>query len=251
MVDGDPQQAEAAPGRIHVRLEQVEGVFVEGFEVGLRFETGAGEVIAATLWSDFVSSTGRTGIDAAYDSVLTQPVPSGTVQVSAEANIGIGPGPSIPDLSGELPCTLTVEVEPDQDVAVEVGFDGTGDCLRRVDLPADPPGDPVPGTPTTPPTTAPSTSAPAPPSLAVGTSHHVDVDLECQAFELDGIWVLADGDTSTWQPPGERHEGGTFTIEVQGRGRFVGDAAGEKTGIFERLDHGGDPPCAPVPRAGR
>lgn len=100
VVDGDPQQADAAPGRIHVRLEQVEGVFVEGFEVGLRFETGAGEVIAATLWSDFVSSTGRTDVDAYDDSVLTQPVPAGAVQVSAEVNVGIGPGSSVPDLDG-------------------------------------------------------------------------------------------------------------------------------------------------------
>ena len=85
--------------------------------------------------------------------------------------------------------------------------------------------------------------------FVVGSTHYVDVDLECQAFELFGVWTLADGDTSSWQPPGERHEGGMFTIEEPGRGRFVGDAEGRKTAVFERLDEDEVPTCTPVPRA--
>lgn len=64
-------------------------MFIEGFEIGLRFDTGGGEVIAATLWSDFVRSTGATDIDAYYQSALRQPVPAGTVLVQAEVNIGM------------------------------------------------------------------------------------------------------------------------------------------------------------------
>ena len=48
--------------------------FIEGFEVGLRFEATDGEVIASTLWSDFVAASGDDTTDAYYDSVLTQEI---------------------------------------------------------------------------------------------------------------------------------------------------------------------------------
>jgi hypothetical protein len=128
--------APPAEGEIAVRLEEVEGVFVEGFEVGLRFETAGGEVIASTLWSDFVSSLGSAEMDAYYDSVLTQVVPAGAVTVRAEVNVGMGPGPSIPDLAGDLPCELPVEVGPGERVDVEVSFSGGADCLRVVGPPS-------------------------------------------------------------------------------------------------------------------
>jgi hypothetical protein len=73
--EGPTTAADAATGEIRVQLEEVDGVFIEGFEVGLRFESGAGELIGSTLWSDFVASTGRTDIDSYYDSVLSQAVP--------------------------------------------------------------------------------------------------------------------------------------------------------------------------------
>jgi hypothetical protein len=79
---------ESEPGTIAVRIEDVDGFFIEGFEVGLRFETPDGEVIASTLWTDFVQSLGAESIDAYYDSVLEQDVPAGTVVVLASANVG-------------------------------------------------------------------------------------------------------------------------------------------------------------------
>ena len=117
-------------GQVRVRLEDAGGPFQEGFEVGLRFETGDGRPIAATLWSDFIASTGRTDIDSYYHSVLNQSVPAGTVQVEAEANVGEAGGPSIPDLTGKLPCSLTVEVDPGSVVLIEVTF---RTCLHVVD----------------------------------------------------------------------------------------------------------------------
>ena len=238
----------SAPARVDVRIEDLEGVFIEGFEVGLRFETGDGELIASVLWTDFVRSTGATDIEAFYDSVLEQDVPPGEVRVSAEANVGMGPPASVPDLDGPLPCEVVLDLAPGQVVTLEVAFDGTNDCVRRVDPTA------APGPEGTDP--SPPTSSTGPPddagdrSLSVGTEHAVDVDLECQAFELGGYWVLVEGDTSGWQPAGERHEGGTFTIEASGRGRFSGDAAGEKRAIFELLPEGAEPECIPVPRPG-
>src|SRR3546814_18398930 len=69
-------------------------------------------------------------LDVFYDSVLTQPVPPGVIRVLAEANVGMGPGPVIPDLEGDLPCEVTLDVGPNTEVVVEVSFDGSADCLH-------------------------------------------------------------------------------------------------------------------------
>lgn len=49
---GTPTSGAEGTGTIAVHIEDVDGVFTEGFEVGLRFETTDGEVIASTLWTD-------------------------------------------------------------------------------------------------------------------------------------------------------------------------------------------------------
>lgn len=121
---------DSGTGVIAVQLEELDGAFVEGFEVGLRFETLDGEVIGSTLWSDFVASMPDASLDAFYDSVLEQEVPAGTVVVLASANVGIGPPPEIPDLDGPLRCRLEVEVPQDGRVDVEVTFDDPDACLR-------------------------------------------------------------------------------------------------------------------------
>jgi hypothetical protein len=120
-------------GTVAVSLEPVDGMFTEGFEIGLRFETADGEVIDKTLWTDFIQSLPETasgGIDVYYDSVLEQPVPAGDVIVLASVAIGMGPGPVAPDLDGDLDCRLPVTVPADGRVEVEVSFDSSaGDCL--------------------------------------------------------------------------------------------------------------------------
>ena len=131
---GEEARGEEARGEgtINVRLEPVNGFFIEGFEVGLRFETPDGETIASTLWTDFVESTDNSSLDAFYTSVLGQPVPAGDVVVLATANVGIGPGPVIPDPSGDLDCRIVVSVPADGEVTVEVSFSGDGNCLREI-----------------------------------------------------------------------------------------------------------------------
>jgi hypothetical protein len=127
--------ASAATGTIFVHLEEASGIFIEGFEVGLRFETTSGEVIDATLWTDFVQSQSGDGaaIEAYYDSVLEQEVPAGPVVVLASVAIGMGPGPVAPDLDGDLDCRLEVDVPADGRVEIEVAFDSsTGRCLTEV-----------------------------------------------------------------------------------------------------------------------
>ena len=117
-------------GTIAVHIQELDGVFVEGFEVGLRFETPDGQVIASTLWSDFVEAQDSESIDAYYESVLEQNVPAGAVVVLASANVGIGPPPEVPDLEGDLRCRLEVEVRAAVRVDVEITFDDPADCLR-------------------------------------------------------------------------------------------------------------------------
>lgn len=123
----------AADGIVAVSLEEVGGIFVEGFEVGLRFEDGNGKRLGGTLWSDFIRSLdGEPSMDRWYDSVLEQVVPAGTVVVRAAASVGMGPGPSVPDIDGPLPCELTLDVPAGNRVRVEVSFTGTDQCLRQL-----------------------------------------------------------------------------------------------------------------------
>lgn len=131
-VDDPPPTDDPAAerGTINVRLETLDGVFIEGFEIGLRFERPDGEVIDSTLWTDFVNSQGEPDLDAYYTSVLEQDVPAGDVVVLATANVGTGPGPEIPDLDGELRCRLDVDVPADGSVDVVVTFFGDDDCLQ-------------------------------------------------------------------------------------------------------------------------
>ena len=118
------------PGVVAVRLEPVDGTFIEGFEAGLRFETGDGDVIAATLWSDAVRrSVAEPTADDFYRHVVEQEVPSGEVVVFARANVGIGPPPEVPDLD-DLGCRLAVQVPADGRVDVELTFAGPEGCLR-------------------------------------------------------------------------------------------------------------------------
>jgi hypothetical protein len=117
-------------GVVAVQLEEVGGFFVEGFEIGLRFETAGGDVIGSTLWSDYVQSLGAQDIEAYYDTVMEQVVPAGELVVLATVNVGIGPAPEVPDLDGDLDCRLGVEMPDGGRVEVEVSFGGGGDCLR-------------------------------------------------------------------------------------------------------------------------
>lgn len=249
---GPDAAADSAEGAITVQLEPDVCCFIEGFEVGLRFETTGGEVIASTLWSDFVAASGDGSMDAYYDSVLTQGVPVGRVVVRAEVSIGAGPPPVPPDLEGDLPCSLGVEVGPGETVAVEVVFQEADECLRRLT-------EPTTTTSQAPTTTLPGTTSVGPiveapmtttsiAALTPGLGYYVDVDLDCLAFELAGTWVLVAGDPRSWQPSGERHEGGTFTLDTASTGTFVGDGAGTKVATFRVLAAGESPSCAPVPR---
>lgn len=127
--------ADHETGTLAVRLEEIDGVFIEGFEIGLRVETPDGEVLDALLWTDFVASLDRNDIDAYYDSVYVLDVPAGDIVVLADVNVGMGPAPSVPDLESDLPCRLVVHVPPGGRVEVQATFDDSTRCLRPVEDP--------------------------------------------------------------------------------------------------------------------
>lgn len=128
----DSDTAPIAGGVLQVRLEEVQGIFTEGFEVGLRFEDSDGNTLGTVQWTDWVAGSNPESPEAYYTSVYEQPVPAGTVVVMASSNIGIGPAPEKPDVNGDLRCGLEVEVPAGGTSLVEVSFDGTADCLSQV-----------------------------------------------------------------------------------------------------------------------
>lgn len=127
-----PEQGEDS-AIVAVRIEEVDGIFIEGFEVGLRFETGDGDVIESMRWSDFVAAQEPSTPESYYDAVLEQTVPAGEVVVLAEVTVGTGPPPSVPDLEGELPCRVELQLAEDERAELEVRFDAPEDCLRQLD----------------------------------------------------------------------------------------------------------------------
>lgn len=130
----DPERS----GIVEVHMQNLpEGTFyIEGFDVGLRFEDGDATVLASTIWTQHVESTKPDAeITDFYDTVLEQPVPAGTVVVWADVTIGGSGGPSLPRTTGRLPCRLPVEVRAGATVAVEVRFEEEPRCLRVIPQP--------------------------------------------------------------------------------------------------------------------
>lgn len=134
--DGGDDGEAAGEGTLAVRLEPTDGIFIEGFEVGLRFtDAETGDELERVVWSEYVAALGPdAGVDAFYDAVYELPA-AGTVRVGVDVNIGIGPGPEPPDLDAEpMPCELDVEVPSGATVTVEVSFDDAApECLQVVD----------------------------------------------------------------------------------------------------------------------
>ena len=128
--DAADADAEAPTGTVAVAIEAVDGVLIEGFELGLRLETADGEVLDQVDWNRFVAAEGAGTVEAFYETVYEREVPAGTIAVLAQVNVGIGPPPEPVDLAGDLNCRLEVEVPDGGRVEVEVALDPEGDCLR-------------------------------------------------------------------------------------------------------------------------
>jgi hypothetical protein len=71
-----------------------------------------------------------TSADTYCSSVHEAAVPAGETVVLATVNIGMGPPPETPGLSGEMDYRLPIDVPEDGRVEIEVRFSGRDDCLR-------------------------------------------------------------------------------------------------------------------------
>jgi hypothetical protein len=89
------------------------------------------------------------------------------------------------------------------------------------------------------------------PELAIGVEYYVDIDTECGGgtFVLGGeIWKTDDAEVAGWADPGERHEGGLFTLDAADHGTFVGDTTSNLVAEFYPLGPAEDVFCSPQPR---
>ena len=125
-----PPSVDGRAGQVDVSIQPVEGLFIEGFQVGLRFEDGDGKVLDSAYWSDVVHSlVDEPAPEDFYATVMHEPVPAGTAVVRAEVTLGSSGPPPDPDLSGSLPCAAKVPVAAGETVRVEVRFDSERHCV--------------------------------------------------------------------------------------------------------------------------
>jgi hypothetical protein len=126
--DDDPVVAPEGEGTLAIDLEPIDGVFIEGFDVTLRFHDAAGDLFAEREWSDAVTEAGDTDIDAYYSYVLHETVPAG--QVRLVTYMRISPGGAIPPPEGPG-CDTTIDIAAGDTARVTLLFspeDLSGGC---------------------------------------------------------------------------------------------------------------------------
>ena len=100
--------------------------------------------------------------------------------------------------------------------------------------------------------TIPSCPPPEEDTLEIGgEGYYVDIDTQCGGgtFTLAGrVWITDDDAVAGWADPDEQHEGGTFTLDAEDHGTFVGDAAATKVADFRALGPAEDIFCRPERR---
>ena len=165
----------------------------------------------------FTAEDGSTvDLPAVADEALTGPV---TTETTVPGTAVTEPAP-VPE---PQPCEVLTEQDPGTE---------TTHTVQTCTTP-----DPEPGT------------LPKGEQPAIGVGYYVDIDFECTGFVLgDQVWVSDDGAVADWERPGERWEGGTFTLDAEDHGTFVGDAAATKVAQFRTLGPAEDIFCSPEPR---
>jgi hypothetical protein len=142
--------AGADEGTLAVNLEPTDGVFIEGFDVTLRYYDVGGVEVESVEWHETVPPNANA--EQWYRHVHRQEVPAGAVTLKSWMRIS--PGGPIPPPSGPG-CTTPVLVGADDQVRVTLLFTNdpqSGDCAALTsatreadDLLAMPRGLPAPG----------------------------------------------------------------------------------------------------------
>jgi hypothetical protein len=115
----DPAGGGTGEGTLAVDLEPVDGVFVEGFDVTLRFFGADDEMIAERDWSDVAA--GGTDPQSYYTYVHQEQVPAGSVRLVSYMRIS--PGGAIPPPQ-EPGCETTVDVADGDTARITLLFQG-------------------------------------------------------------------------------------------------------------------------------
>lgn len=119
---GGPEPSDGS-GTLRVGVEQLDGAFVEGFQLSFVVIAPDGEEVTYR-WDDLVtgdrlewpSEVAADDIERWYAGVLVEEIPSGQVTITSKLDIGMEP-------PGE-PCTTRVDVAPDHEVEVRIALTG-------------------------------------------------------------------------------------------------------------------------------
>jgi hypothetical protein len=126
----DPGQGEQVEpeATLAVDMEPIEFVFIEGFDVTMRFYGPDGDLVAEREWSDAVAAGGPSDdLDDYYDFVLRQVVPAGTVRLVTWVRLSEG-GPIGPPAGPGCETVLDVAADDTARVTLLFGPDGDGAC---------------------------------------------------------------------------------------------------------------------------
>jgi hypothetical protein len=119
--DGGGGSGAAGEGTLAVGLEPTEGIFVEGFDVTLRFFGADDELIAEREWSEIAAEAGGADPNGYYTYVHSEPVPAGPVKLVSYMRIS--PGGAIPPPQ-DPGCETSVDVADGDTVRVTLLFNG-------------------------------------------------------------------------------------------------------------------------------
>ena len=118
-----PSASSAGSGTIRVRLEPLDGVLVEGFQLAVRLEAPPGHALVSSTWAELVREQSPTpSLPEIYDFVVRTPAPAGPFVL----NTIMHPGMEDP----QSPCVTRGNLADGGTVTVVVKFQNIDGCSR-------------------------------------------------------------------------------------------------------------------------
>jgi hypothetical protein len=109
------QPVAAAKGTVLLRLEKIDGVLIEGFQLQVRLEAPQGQLLLSSTWADLVRGLHpKPTLIEHYDSVIRTSVPAGSFVLSTVMH---------PGMESEQPtCVTRGQVTPGAVTTVTLKF---------------------------------------------------------------------------------------------------------------------------------
>ena len=116
-----PLGSATATGTVLLRLEKMDGVLIEGFQLQVRLEDSTGHLLISSTWDDLVRDLKPDpGMDDSYRSVIRTSVPAGSFVFSTVMHPGMEPD--------QPTCVTRGQVKPGGIATVTVKFWDRGGC---------------------------------------------------------------------------------------------------------------------------